>query len=186
MKLAKHSPAAIAEMRDDLSPDVQETAERFSTHLTIVPESEVRSTASSLPLPPARNPFLLKKLTQKHKDMVVLSLQGLSRDKVAEVCGCTPEYVTMIARQPLAKAYIAELEEHMDLRLRGLYEKSIDAIQAGLASPKVSDKLAAAQIQMAAVGKSELPAGKDNQTAEDVVGAMLIQAGSVQVNIGGK
>ena len=183
MLLSKHRPAAVAEMRDDLSPDVQETADRFAGHLTIV---QPESPATALPSSPKANPFILKKLTQKHKDMVVLSLQGLSRDKVAEVCGCTPEYVTMINKQPLARAYIADLEEHLDLRLRGMYERSLDAIKDGLTSPKISDRLAAAQIQMAATGKSELSSGKDSQTAEDVVGAMLIQAGSVQVNIGGK
>lgn len=135
-----------------------------------------------------KNPWVLKRLTQRHRDMVTLSLQGLSREKVGEYCGCTPEYVTMINKQPLARAYIAELESHMDLRLRGLYERSLDALQAGLTSPKISDKLAAAQIQLRAIGKTEPGPDDSKQTAEDVVSAMLIQGTNVQVNVhtGGK
>ena len=115
--------------------------------------------------------------------MVTLSLQGLSREKVAEYCGCTPQYVTMINKQPLARALRADLEQHLDLRLRGLYERSLDALQEGLTSPKISDKLAAAQIQLRAIGK-DVPGPDDSkQTAEDVVSAMLIQGNNVQVNI---
>lgn len=130
-----------------------------------------------------KNPWILKRLSQKHKDMIALSLQGLDREKVGEYCGCTPQYVTMINRQPLAREYIADLESHMDLRLRGLYSRSLDALQAGLSSPRISDKLAAAQIQLRAIGK-EVPGPDDSkQTAEDIVGAMLVQGTNVQVNI---
>ncbi len=131
-----------------------------------------------------KNPWILKRLSQKHKDMITLSLQGLDREKVGEFCGCTPQYVTMVNRQPLARVFIAELESHLDLRLRGLYERSLDALQAGLTSPKIADKLAAAQIQLKAIGKAEPGPDSAKQTAEDVVSALLIQGSNVQINVG--
>ena len=139
--------------------------------------------APGAPKPDTKNPFVLKKLSQKHKDMVMLSLQGLSREKVAEYCGCTPEYVTMINKQPLARAYIADLEGHLDLKLRGMYEKSIDAIKDGLNSPRVSDKLAAASLHLETIGKRTPRVDEGKESAEDVVSAMLISGNNVQVNI---
>jgi hypothetical protein len=133
--------------------------------------------------PGQKNPWVLKRLSQKHKDMVTLSLQGLDREKVAEFCGCTPQYVTMINKQPLARILIAELESHLDLRLRGMYVKSLNALDKALTSPKIADQLAAAQIQLKAIGKSEPGPDDSKQTAEDVVSAMLIQGSNVQVNI---
>jgi hypothetical protein len=152
-------------------------AMRGLAELALVPSAPRLPVAAGTP-----NPWVLKRLTQRHKDMIVLSLQGLEREKVAEYCGCTPQYVTMINRQPLARAYIAELEQHLDLRLRGMYSKSLDAIDAGLKSPKISDKLAAAQIHLRALGKDVPGPDTSKQTAEDVVGAMLVQGTNVQIN----
>ena len=131
----------------------------------------------------ASNPFVLKRLSNKHKNMVALSRQGMSRDSVAEYCGCTPQYVTMILKQPLARAYIADLEVHLDTRLRGLYEKSVNVIADVLDNGKNADRLAAAQIQLEAIGKRKLDPSEGKQTAEDIVSAMLIQNSNVQVNI---
>ena len=178
MELDHHRAASIAGLREERTEEVGERADAFRAHLTSLSQRE--AVASS---PAAKNPFVLKKLTQKHKDMAVLSLQGLSREKVGEYCGCTPEYVTMICKQPLVRAFIADIEAHLDLKLRGLYDKSIDAINAGLTSPKVSDKLAAAQLQLGTIGKLKAAPSDSNQTAEDVVAAMLIQGNNVQVNI---
>lgn len=144
-----------------------------------------RRVDSSADVPaPVKNPWILKKLTQVHKDAITLSMQGLSREKVAEFCGKTPAWVTLVCKQPLARAYIADLEAHADLRLRGLYEKSITAIDTALTSPKVSDRLAAAQLQLGTMGKLKPDLNEGKETAEDIVSAMLIQGNNVQVNIG--
>lgn len=163
---------------------------RMSKSTAMAVSDELPDSPASSHTPPdttaatvAKNPWVLKRLSGKHKDMIVLSLQGLTRDKVAEYCGCTPEYVTMINKQPLARAYIADLEAHLDLRLRGLYEHSINAISDGLKSPKVSDRLAAASLHLETIGKRTPVSDDSVQTAEDVVGAMLIQGSNVQVNI---
>lgn len=138
-------------------------------------------------IPGGKNPWVLKHLKQIHKDAISLSLTGkLSREQVAEYCGKTPAWVTLILKQPLAREYIKELEDFLDLRLRGLYEKSVAAIDAGLSSPKVSDKLAAATLQLRTIGKLDPADSGAAQTAEDVVAAMLIQGDNVQVNFNRK
>ena len=183
MRLDNHSPASVALLRGEKTEEVQEAADAFRDHLTAISHRDTPTT----PVPSGGNPFILKKLTQLHKDAAVLSLQGLSREKVAEFCGRTPEWVTLICKQPLVKAYIADIEAHLDMKLRGMYEKSIDAIGAGLNSSKVSDKLAAAQLHLGTIGKLKSNNVEGRESAEDVVAAMLIQGSNVQINMkGGK
>lgn len=130
-------------------------------------------------------PIILKKLSNKHKEMISLALQGKPREYIGQACKCRPEYVTFIMRQPLARAYIAEIEEHLDSRLRGMYNKSLDAIEDGLGAGRVSDRLAAAKLQLTAIGKVKPDKENDRESAEDVVGAMLqVAAGNVTINVG--
>ena len=133
----------------------------------------------------------LKKLSQKHKSIVALHAQGVSRLDISTVCDCTPEYVSMVVAQPLAKQYLRELETYMDSRLQTLYGKSIDVIQDGMMGQATDTQLKAARLQLEVTGK--LKGSRDeNQTAEDVVAALLKAAAggvvaigqNVQVNVG--
>lgn len=143
----------------------------------------VESPAAPL-LPTAKNPWTIKRLTQVHKDAITLSMQGLSREKVAEFCGRTPAWVTLVCKQPLAREYIAELEAHADLRLRGMYDKSLNVLDEVLAGAGTrADQLKAVDITFNALGKNKPGPDDGKQTAEDVVGAMLIQDSNVQVTI---
>jgi len=152
------------------------------TVLTDEDDASAPSRAAARIIP--ANAFILKRLTQKHKDMITLSLQGLSREKVGEYCGCTPQYVTMINKQPLARAYIADIEQHLDMRLRGMYEKSITTIENVMVNGrKDTDRLAAAALQLDAIGKRKLDGDEGKETAEDVVAAMLVQGENVQINV---
>jgi hypothetical protein len=128
----------------------------------------------------------LKKLSQKHKTIVALHAQGVDRFEIAQVAECTPEYVSMIAAQPLAKQYLAELEQYMDSRMKTLYGRSVDAIANGLDSDNEEIALKAARLQLEATGKMKTER-KDVQSAEDVVAAILNRAtviigNNVQVN----
>ena len=133
----------------------------------------------------------MKKLSQKHKSIIALHAQGVSRIDISDVCGCTPEFVSMVVAQPLAKQYLRELELYMDSRLQTLYGKSIDVIQDGLDGSATDTQLKAARLQLEVTGK--LKGDRDeNQTAEDVVAALLKAAtggviaigNNVQVNMG--
>jgi len=130
----------------------------------------------------------LKKLSQKHKTIVALHAQGVDRFDIGQVADCTPEYVSMIVKQPLAKAYLAELEEYMDSRLKSLYGKTVDVISNGLDSGNEDVALKAARLQLESTGKLK-GEKKEAQSAEDVVAAILSRATviigqNVQVNQG--
>jgi hypothetical protein len=169
----EYSPTAPAPSE----PDV--VLSQIDTPLITPPQDAVESQAQQQ----QPSPWILKRLTQLHKDAITLSLQGLPREKVAEFCNRTPAWVTMVCKQPLARLFMKDLEQHLDLRLRGLYEKSINAIEAGLTGPRISDKLAAAQLHLTTIGKMKPPPDESKETAEDVVAAMLVQGTNVQVNI---
>lgn len=121
----------------------------------------------------------LKSLSQKHKNIIALHAQSVSRTDIGQVCGCTPEYVSMIVAQPLAKEYLRELEQYMDSRLQTLYGKSVDVIQSGLAGNATDTQLKAARLQLEVTGKLKGDRN-ENQTAEDVVAAIMAR---VTVNV---
>jgi predicted component of type VI protein secretion system len=120
----------------------------------------------------------LQKLSQKHKNMIALHCQNVKREDIGQMCNCTPEYVSMILAQPLAREYLREVEKYMDSRLESLYGRSVDAIEAGLNGSATDIQLKAARLQMEATGK--LKGDKaEAQSAEDVVAALLKHASSV-------
>jgi hypothetical protein len=134
----------------------------------------------------------LKKLSQKHKNIIALHAQNVKREDIGKTVGCTPEYVSMIMQQPLAREYMRDLEKYMDSRLEALYGRSVDVIQNGLDGDATDTQLKAARLQLEVTGKLK-PKDSDKQTAEDVVSALLKYASSggviaignnVQVNTG--
>ena len=124
--------------------------------------------------------WVLKKLRQKHKTIVALHLQHMKREDIGRIAACTPEYVSMLLQQPLVQAYLRELEQYMDTRLRSLYSKSVDAIDDCLGSGDDKVKLAAARLQLEATNKLG-NAQKDEDTAEDIV-ARILSGVTVQVH----
>lgn len=142
-------------------------------------------------LPKLNGKWDLKKLTEKHKTIVALHAQGVGRYDIGKVAGCTPEYVSMIVAQPLAKEYLAHLQQYLDSRMMAMYSKSVDAISRGLDSDDEEIQLKAARLQMEAAGKLKQQV-KDTGTAEDVVAQILakaqnvIVANNVQINQSGE
>jgi len=125
----------------------------------------------------------MKKLSQKHKSIIALHAQGVSRADIGQVCNCTPEFVSMVIATPPAKAYLRELEQYMDSRLQSLYGRSVDVIQDGLCNEATDVQLKAARLQLEVTGKLKQDRN-ENQTAEDVVAALLKHATSGVVAIG--
>lgn len=134
----------------------------------------------------------LKKLSEKHKNIIALHAQCVNRIDIGAMCGCTPEYVSMIVAQPLAKEYLRTLELYMDSRLEVMYGKSVDVIQKGLDGDATDTQLKAARLQLEVTGKLKGDKAQA-QSAEDVVAALLKAASggviaigtNVQVNTGG-
>lgn len=160
----------------------QAESEALVGEVLTVDDHGSEASRSRLNDPPAQQSkqFVLKKLNNKHKQIISMALQGESRETVAEAIGCTPNYVSMILRQPLAKAYIEELNSYLDTKMVGLYEKSIDAIDRGLGSKNGQVSLAAAKLALQATGKLQ-PSKEAERTAEDVVANILNVGGTVVI-----
>lgn len=92
----------------------------------------------------------LKKLTPKHKQVCSMLAQGIPRTTISTVCNITPEYVTMLAKQPLVKAYIGEMCQAAGLQLDAMFVQSVEAIGDALANGSHADKMKAARLQMEA------------------------------------
>lgn len=131
----------------------------------------------------AKEKWQPKTLTQKHKNIIALHAQAMKREDIAEFCGCTPEYVSMIVATPVAKDYLRDLEKYLDARMHALYTKTVDVIESGLDGSATEVQLKAARLQLEATNKLKHNE-KDAQTAEDVVSALLKAAASGTVVIG--
>lgn len=102
---------------------------------------------------PQTQPFQLKNLSPKHKQVAALLAQGLGRGKISELVKITPEYVTMLAKQPLFMAYVKEMTQFTDVRLQALFEKGVDVVADLMQTGTEDTKLRAAQTVLKAVGK---------------------------------
>ena len=104
-------------------------------------------------LPSTKTHFQLKKLSPKHRQIAALLAQGLGRGEISGLCHVVPEYVTMLAKQPLFIEYVKTMTAFTDVRLQALFDKGVDVV-AGLMQTGTEDtKLRAAQTVLKAVGK---------------------------------
>ncbi len=122
----------------------------------------------------------LKRLSDKHKTIVSLHIQGVKRIDIAVIADCTPEYVSMIVAQPLAQAYMKELEAYTDDALKRTYGKAVEVIGECLDSDDEEIKLKAARLSLEATGKMK-GTGEKAQSAEDLVANILANATNVIV-----
>ena len=122
----------------------------------------------------------LKKLKGKHKTIVALHLQGLNRVDIGAIAECTPEYVSMVLKQPVAKEYMAEMNAYMDQRLEQSFGKAVEVIHETLDSDDEEIQLKAARLALEATGRLK---GSEQKTrsAEDVVAAILANASTIIV-----
>lgn len=125
---------------------------------------------SLAPSPPAE-PVVLKKLQAWHKQVLSLLAQGEDRRTIAQICECTPEYVTFLAKQDVCQDYLRDIQVFVDQRLLALSEKSVDIIADILKDGGNEEKLKAARLQLESVGR----VGKERPGVNINVQAGLIQ-----------
>lgn len=102
---------------------------------------------------PPREQWQLQELKHKHVECCALLAQGLANKKVAALLQWTPEYITMLLRQPLIKDKIKEYAEAADARLVALTEQSVEVIAEVLREGNHKEKLNAARLQMEATNR---------------------------------
>lgn len=90
--------------------------------------------------------WLLKKLKLKHLQICALLAQGMQNKKVAAAVGVTPEYITMLLRQPLIKEEVMRLSEVAGVRLEGMFTQVVEVIGDALTNGTHSEKLKAGRL----------------------------------------
>jgi hypothetical protein len=107
---------------------------------------------------PAETQWELKKLKPIHQQVAALIAQGMPNVQVAKTCGITPQYITMLLRQPLFKQYLNEKCEAVGVRMEALFEQSVEVIANTLQNGSEGGKLKAARLQLEAtkrIGRGE-------------------------------
>lgn len=92
----------------------------------------------------------MKELKPKHKQVCAMLAQGIDRRTISNVVGVTPEYITMLSKQPLMKEYIAEMCQAAGLQLDAMFVQSVEVISEVMANGNAKERVAAARLQMEA------------------------------------
>ena len=131
-------------------------------------EVEVVAVGDGAAVPKVR--WELKELKPLHRQVASLVAQGKRNVDIAPMCNITPEYVSMLIRQPLVKAYIAELCEITGVKLEALFEKTVDVIADAMQNGSRGEQLKAARLQLEATKRigghtpiSLIPQGSDDR-----------------------
>lgn len=127
----------------------------------------------------------LKKLKPMHLQVCALLAQGMKNVDIARICEITPEYVTMLLRQPLVKQEVNRIAEIAGTRLEAMFVQSVDTIAETMANGSHADKMKAVRLQLEAtkrIGRPDLSpkgvedtAGRLEFLAERLVGLLNTQ-----------
>lgn len=110
----------------------------------------------------------LAKLSSKHKQILLLHLQGLDVKGIAEETGSNPGHIYRVIRDPKSQEAIAQHFEFTRMELEALQVPSLAVLRTALASDDVEIGLKAVDKVFKATGQYQ---AKDSgeATAEDVV-----------------
>lgn len=90
----------------------------------------------------------LQRLKPRHKEALALMAQGVPMVTIARACNYTPTYISMLARMPICKEYIAGLSAASDLQIEAMYVKSVEVIGSAMQVGTVAEQLKAAKLQL--------------------------------------
>ena len=106
--------------------------------------------------------WVLTELKPNHKSVCALLAQGFKNVEIAKMCDITPQYVSMLWKQPLIKDEVNRLCAIAGTRLEALFVKSVDVIADQMENGNGKEKLAAARLQLEAtkrIGRPDPNAG---------------------------
>lgn len=157
LKRQKASPQRRASRRSNMNEFPH------PSQLRLVQPSQGRETNSIEPIEPLdedevalveeRQGWQMKALKPRHKQIASLLAQGAKRQEIATAMGVTPEYVTMLQKQPLMKDYIREMCEVVGVRFEALFGQAVEVISDVMKNGNDANKLKAARLQMEGTGR---------------------------------
>src|ERR1700761_3935747 len=110
--------------------------------------------------------WLLRKLPPRHQQICAFMAQGLGRKEIAAACNCTPEYVTMLAKQPLIQQYMQDMCSHANIQLESQWVEVVDGIGRVLRNGSNKEVVQAARLH-GELTKRLGPRSGAEQQAED-------------------
>ena len=135
----------------------------------------------------------LKTLKPWHKQMCSMIAQGIPRATIANVFKKTPEYISMLAAQPLIQTYIQQDCTYAGLQLEAQFVQSVTAISDTLENGNHKEKMQAARLQLEAtkrIGPRSTPQATEvnfddrlMQLSERLVGLLESQKMATQPTI---
>lgn len=114
------------------------------SHAELMPAEEFPDTDLDVEIAPAN--WELKKLKPMHMQVCALLAQGMKNVDIARICSITPEYVTMLLRQPVIKQYISQMSEVAGTRLEALFEQSVEVITDVMKNGSEANKMKAVRL----------------------------------------
>lgn len=113
--------------------------------------------------------WVLKELKPWHQNLCSMLAQGIPRGTIAAAMDCAPEYVSMLAQQPLIQQYIRDMCAYAGLQLESQFVKVVEVIGDTLENGGYKEKMQAARLQMEATKRigSKAGEGTDKPSSED-------------------
>jgi hypothetical protein len=111
----------------------------------------------------------LKQLKPIHRQVASLAAQGFKNIEIAQIVNITPEYVSMLLRQPLVKEYVFQLCDVAQTQMEALYPKVVNTIGDVLTNGSEKGKLTAARLHLEAtkrIGRGETAARPEGDALE--------------------
>lgn len=128
----------------------------------------------------------LLKLTSKHRNIILLHLEGNSGVAIADTLDLSAIQVYRVLNDPLVKEMLAEFNAGMDRDMEGLYPLAVRAVRDGLTDGSNKTRLQAVDRFMKLTGKDK---SKDREgsgdSAESVVKKALELAAESVRTVGG-
>lgn len=88
----------------------------------------------------------IKELKPMHKQLCSLLAQGIDRGTIAQILDITPEYVSMLAKQPLVQRYIQEMCQFASLQLEAQFVEGVKVIGDVMANGNDKERLQAVRL----------------------------------------
>lgn len=88
----------------------------------------------------------MKELKPIHKQLCSMLAQGIDRQTIAQVLDITPEYVSMLSKQPLVQKYIQEMCQFASLQLEAQFVEGVKVIGDVMANGNDKERLQAVRL----------------------------------------
>ncbi len=108
------------------------------------------------------NHFELANLSPKHHQVASLLAQGLGPTEISRLVDITPQYVTMLTRDPLFKTALAEMTEFAQTQLEAQFLNTPRVLGEVMAMGTNDERMKAVRLQAELTGRI----GKNERTEE--------------------